>query len=145
MTAAAGPVALSAAEPEPPPEPAAKEVARLEVVPPAAAPVVETPVAPPAPVRPAPMAAAEVERALRRAETLLSQGDISAARLFLERAAEGGSGRALFRLAETYDPRALQRWGARGIKGSPERARDLYRKAQGAGEAEAGARLAGLR
>lgn len=152
ITASAGPVPVP--EPRPAPEPAiaeVKEVARLEAAPPPPAPVVEAPPAPaplPAPVPPraAPAApTADAERALRRAETLLEQGDISAARLFLERAAEGGSGRALFRLAETYDPRALQRWGARGIRGSADKARELYRKAQAAGETEAGARLAGLR
>ena len=128
----------------PPPEPV-REVARLEA--PQIAPE------PPAVERPAPMEApapisrvplAEAERALKRAEGLLEQGDISAARLFLERAAEGGSARALFRLAETYDPRALQSWGARGIRGSAEKARELYRQAQSRGDTEAASRLAGL-
>ncbi len=136
----------------PPPEPV-REMVRLE--PPRIAPeppAVERPapaIAPPPPPEAVPgpvprVPSAEAERALKRAEALLEQGDISAARLFLERAAEGGSARAQFRLAETSDPRALQRWGARGIKGSPEKARELYRKAQASGETEAAARLSGL-
>jgi hypothetical protein len=148
--AAPQPVALPAAEIRTasvePVIPASPPVPLRATVPPVEAP----PPAPPAPLPPAPpppasrVSPGDAERALKRAETLLEQGDISAARLLLERAAESGSGRALFRLAETYDPRSLQRWGARGIKGSPERAREFYRLAQIAGDAEAGARLAGL-
>jgi hypothetical protein len=74
----------------------------------------------------------------------LERREISAARLFLERAVEGGSTRALFVLAETYDPRALQRWGVRGSRGVPDKAKDLNRQAQATGEAEAGSRLVGL-
>ncbi|KAA2242278.1 sel1 repeat family protein [Salinarimonas soli] len=159
--AIAAPVAAPVAAPAPPPEPAPREVARLEPprIVPEPPPAVERPAPAPVPVpeRPAPaperaapvdaaprVSSAEAERALKRAETLLEQGDISAARLFLERAADGGSARASFRLAETYDPRVLQRWGARGIKGSPEKARDYYRQAQARGDAEAASRLAGL-
>jgi hypothetical protein len=101
------------------------------------------PATPPEPARTS-VTSAEADKALKRAEVLLERRDISAARLFLERAVEGGSTRALFLLAETYDPRALQRWGVRGIRGVPDKAKDLYRQAQARGEAEAGSRLVGL-
>jgi hypothetical protein len=101
------------------------------------------PAAPPEPVRTS-VTSAEADKALKRAEALLERRDISAARLFLERAVEGGSARALFLLAETYDPRALQHWGVRGIRGAPDRAKDLYRQAQARGEPDAASRLARL-
>ena len=48
-------------------------------------------------------------------------------------------------LGETYDPAMLARWGARGIKGDPARARALYEKAAETGSAEARARMLALR
>src|SRR5260370_22097500 len=46
----------------------------------------------------------ETTRLIARARALLGQGNIGAARIVLERAAETGSARASFTLAETYDP-----------------------------------------
>jgi hypothetical protein len=116
----------------------------------ATVPTVLQPDSPPAPsptkseLTRVPLTSAEADKALKRAEVLLERRDVSAARLFLERAVEGGSARALFRLAETYDPRALQRWGVRGIRGAPDKAKELYQQAQVTGNTEAGARLVGL-
>jgi hypothetical protein len=44
-----------------------------------------------------------------------------------------GSARAIFVLAETYDPEVLARLGTLGMRGDPARARELYAKAQAAG------------
>jgi hypothetical protein len=71
----------------------------------------------------------------------LKHGDISGARLVLERALQAGSNRAAFQLAETYDPRQLSRWRAFGIRGDWDRAQALYLQAQRAGIVEAQARI----
>ena len=51
---------------------------------------------------------------IARASVLIGQGDIGAARIVLERAADLGSARALFMLAETYDPGILSAWKTYG-------------------------------
>jgi TPR repeat protein len=74
----------------------------------------------------------------------LAQGYIAGARAYLERAAEAGDARALLALGETYDPAALARIGARGIKGDAARARDYYSQALAAGVGDARERMAAL-
>ena len=64
-----------------------------------------------------------------RAEALLRQGDVLAARLLFERAAAGGSGAGAVGMGKTYDPRFLASIDARGLKGDPARAIEWYRKA----------------
>jgi hypothetical protein len=78
---------------------------------------------------------------MSRASLLLSQGDIGAARVVLERAAETGNARALFALAETFDPVVLSAWGALGTRGDATRAQELYAKALAGGVQEAKSRL----
>jgi TPR repeat protein len=80
-----------------------------------------------------------------RASALLGQGDIGSARSVLERAAETGNARAIFTLAETYDPLVLRKWGAYGTRGDAAKARILYAKAQAGGIKEAKERLDSLR
>jgi hypothetical protein len=84
---------------------------------------------------------AELQRLMSRASLLLSQGDIGAARAVLERAAESGNARALFALAETFDPVMLSAWGALGTRGDTTRAQELYAKALAGGVQEAKSRL----
>lgn len=113
-------------------------------------PTSETPVLP-ASDRPATMAArptapeapgnTEPARLMARASLLLDQGNIGAARIVLERAAEMGSAPALFALAETYDPAMLSAWGTFGTRGDVGKARELYAKAFAGGIQEAGDRL----
>jgi len=86
----------------------------------------------------------EALRLMARGEQLIGQGDISAARQMLERAADLGHPPALFELAETYDPNTLAGWGTLGTQGDVGRARILYGKALAAGVAEAGTRLKAL-
>ena len=74
----------------------------------------------------------------------LASGDINGARLYLERAAEGGDTRALMALGTSYDPATLARMGALGIKGDPAKAREYYNKALAAGMGAARERLAAL-
>ncbi|HMK01393.1 MAG TPA: hypothetical protein VK552_18900, partial [Reyranella sp.] len=87
----------------------------------------------------------EAPRLMARASLLLSQGNVGAARIVLERAAETGSAPALFALAETYDPATLAAWGTFGTQGDVAKARELYAKAFASGVQEAGDRLNALR
>jgi hypothetical protein len=75
----------------------------------------------------------EAARLVERANALLGQGNIGAARVVLERAAEAGSAQATFRLAETYDPLVLSTWGTYGTRGDATKARELYAKAYDGG------------
>jgi len=87
----------------------------------------------------------EATRLMARASLLLSQGNVGAARIVLERAAETGSAPALFALAETYDPSTLAAWGTFGTQGDVAKARELYAKALAGGVLEAKDRLNALR
>jgi hypothetical protein len=79
----------------------------------------------------------EAARLMARASALLGQGNIGAARVVLERAAETGSAQASFMLAETYDPVMLSTWGTYGTRGEATKARELYAKAHAGGIQEA--------
>jgi hypothetical protein len=87
----------------------------------------------------------EATRLIARAGALLGQGNIGAARMVLERAAETGSARASFMLAETYDPVILSAWATYGTRGEPTKARELYAKAHAGGIEEAKDRSDALR
>ena len=80
-----------------------------------------------------------------RANVLLDRGDVSSARIVLERAAEAGNAEASFRLAETYDPSILSKWGTYGTRGDATKALDLYARARAGGIKEAKERLDALR
>jgi septal ring factor EnvC (AmiA/AmiB activator) len=88
---------------------------------------------------------AEAARLIARASALLGQGNIGAARIVLERAAETGNAQASFMLAETYDPVILSAWGTYGTRGEAAKARELYAKAHTGGIQEAKDRLDALR
>jgi hypothetical protein len=51
---------------------------------------------------------------MRRGEAFIATGDMAAARLVLQRAAEAGGARALM-LAATYDPIMLEKLGIQGL------------------------------
>ena len=94
---------------------------------------------------PAKMLDAETLAALMtRAKKMLAFGDISSARLLLERAAAAQDASAAFLLAKTYDPVVLGVRDTRSITPDPELARDWYRKAARLGSAEAQQRLTQL-
>jgi hypothetical protein len=80
-------------------------------------------------------------RLVDRARQLIDRGDISGARAVLERAAGMGSARALFILAQTFDPAVLSSWGAIGTEPNKERAQQLYTEAFAGGVQEAADRL----
>ena len=78
---------------------------------------------------------------MTRAKSLLTLGDIAAARLLLERAANAQDATAAFLLAQTYDPAVLGVRDTRSITPDPVMARDWYRKAASFGSAAAQQRL----
>jgi hypothetical protein len=80
---------------------------------------------------------AEPSRLLAKANELIRPGDVSGARLLLERALETGHPEAAFYLAQTYDPRILRTWNVQGIAPEPEKARALYERAHVAGLSKA--------
>lgn len=86
----------------------------------------------------------ELERLMERANELLAQGNISGARIVLERAVEMGSAKASFIIAETYDPNVLSGWKTYGTRGDVSKARLFYAKAAAGGIEEAKKRLASL-
>ena len=81
---------------------------------------------------------------LARAKKMLALGDIGAARLLLERAANAQDATAAFLLARTYDPTVLGSPDTRTITPDARMARDWYRKAAGLGSSEAQKRLTQL-
>jgi hypothetical protein len=87
---------------------------------------------------------AELQLLLERADRSLEFGDISAARLFYERAAEVGSGAGAAGVGKTYDPLFLTQLGARGLRGDAVLASWWYQKASNAGDQEAAMRLNAL-
>lgn len=99
-----------------------------------------TPPAPPPPART--LDADTLAGLMARAKSLLTVGDIVAARLLLERAANAQDATAAFMLAQTYDPVVLGTSDARRIAADATAARDWYRKAAALGSAEARQRLA---
>ena len=83
-------------------------------------------------------------RLIARANLLLEQGNIGAARNMFDRAAEMGSTEALFWLAETYDPLLLSARKTFGTQSDIAKARELYGKALAGGVSEAKLRLEAL-
>ncbi|WP_246510542.1 hypothetical protein [Bradyrhizobium glycinis] len=99
--------------------------------------------APPAPPAPAKTLDADTLAGLMtRAKSLLGVGDIVAARLLLEHAANAQDATAAFLLAQSYDPAVLGTSDSRRIAADATAARDWYQKAAALGSAEARQRLA---
>jgi hypothetical protein len=88
---------------------------------------------PPAQLR---LSAGEITALLARGDTLFALGDISSARLFYERAADAGEGRAALRLGNTFDAAFLDFAHLR-VRGDPAKAVSWYGRARELGEAEA--------
>jgi hypothetical protein len=105
-----------------------------------------TAVAPP--VTPAPQArklgADELATLMTRAKGLLATGDVSPARLLLERAADALDASAALMLAQTYDPAVMGTQDSRNINTDPALARSWYQRAAQLGSADATRRLSQL-
>jgi hypothetical protein len=72
----------------------------------------------------------EIATLKTRGDEFLNAGDITSARLFYQRAAEGGDGSSAWRLGATLDPTFLSRAGIRGVSGDLERALWWYQRAR---------------
>jgi len=152
LPAAPRPLVQEAVKP-PDPEKIGAPAAPLAPAPSAAPAASATPAAPAAPAAPfAPAAPSptvsttpeEANRMLTRASVMIQQGDIASARLMLDRLVRANDGRAMYLLAETFDPKMLVQWNVRGIKPDTARARALYGEAIKAGISEARDRLIAL-
>jgi hypothetical protein len=95
---------------------------------------------PPEPVRA--LDAETLAGLMTRARSLIGIGDITSARLLLERAANAGDATAALLLAQTYDPAVLGTSDARSVIADASVARDWYQRAASLGSAEARQRLA---
>lgn len=86
----------------------------------------------------------EQKRALpfiNRGNEQLGQGNVAAARLFYQRAADVGLAQGALALAATYDPAELDRIGARFVQPDTKIARKWYERARQLGALEAEDRL----
>jgi TPR repeat protein len=81
---------------------------------------------------------------LARGDALLRTGDVASARLFYERAAIGGDGRAALGVGATFDQAFLDGDALRGVRGDAAQARYWYQWARDLGEADAERRLKSL-
>jgi hypothetical protein len=81
---------------------------------------------------------------LTRAKSLLAIGDITSARLLLERAADAQEAEAALMLAGTYDPQVLGSQDLRSVAPDPAAAKVWYQKAAQFGSADAKRRLGQL-
>jgi hypothetical protein len=89
--------------------------------------------------------ASEIAAKMKIGADLMASGDITAARMMFERAAEAGEAAAAFALAETYDPVVLRRLRIRGgIAPDVALARRWYEKARDLGSIAAPERIVRL-
>jgi hypothetical protein len=86
----------------------------------------------------------ELASLLKRAKGLLAIGDITSARLLLERAADAQEAEAALMLAGTYDPQVLGSQDLRSVTPDPAAAKLWYQKAAQLGSPDAKRRLGQL-
>jgi hypothetical protein len=112
-----------------------------------------TEASPPAaePVLPAPtgqvLSAADqqrAQRAMKKANEELEAGNVSAARLLYEYAADVGLAQAAMALAATFDADELAKLSVRGVAPDPKEARRWYERARQLGAADAAQRITRL-
>jgi len=83
----------------------------------------------------------EIAILLKRGKDLIANGDLAAARLVLQRAANANDAEAALALGATYDPYVLRALKVYGFKADPVMARVWYEKARELGSAAAPRRL----
>jgi hypothetical protein len=83
----------------------------------------------------------ELTSMLQRANDFIKAGDLSSARLLLQRAAEAGDAHAALTLASTFDPNVLKALGFQDAGADIAKARLWYERAVKFGSAEAPQRL----
>ena len=97
----------------------------------------------PAPPAPAvtPQDRERAQRLMNKGDAQLEEGNVSAARLLYERAAEAGLAQAAMALAATFDAAEFARLKLRGIDADAKEARRWYERARQLGAADAEERL----
>jgi hypothetical protein len=108
------------------------------------APVLQQPSQPQASAATLVLSADEIAMLLNRGKADLADGDISAARLLLRRAADAGSAEAALTLGSTFDPLVIARLGTFGVQADAAKAREWYQRAAALGSDLAAAQLAKL-
>jgi hypothetical protein len=78
---------------------------------------------------------------LKQGEQFIAAGDFVTARIAFQRAAEAGDANAALAVGATYDPIALAKLAAVGIRADVAKARSWYRRADKLGSSEAKRRL----
>ncbi len=86
----------------------------------------------------------EIAMLIKRGNSLLKDGDFTAARLLFGRGADAGSAEAALALGSTYDPLVITRLGAIMVRPDVETARKWYQIAADRGSADAKLQLANL-
>jgi len=86
----------------------------------------------------------EIAALINRGEELASNGDMPAARLLLQRAAEAHNARAAFELAATYDPIVIKQLGNNSVRPDLALARAWYQRARDWGSPDAPKQLEAL-
>jgi len=86
----------------------------------------------------------EIATLVKRGRVFMSDGDVVAARLLLQRAAEAGSAEAALALGASFDPLIIKQAGAIGIQTDSAQARQWYQKAAALGSDAASKQLANL-
>jgi hypothetical protein len=86
----------------------------------------------------------EAAAQFNRAEELVSNGDLPAARLLLQWLAEAHDARAAFALGTTYDPIVIKQLGSIGVMADVATARNWYQKARDWGSSDASKHLEAL-
>ncbi len=79
---------------------------------------------------PAGLSEAEIAAQLARAEGMLKNGDLAAARSFFRRIADAGDARGALGMAQSYDPEFLKRLGMHGLRSDRAAAQDWYARAR---------------
>jgi hypothetical protein len=81
------------------------------------------------------------QRLMNKGDAQLEEGNVSAARLLYERAADAGLAQAAMALAATFDAAEFARLKLRGVEADPKEARRWYERARQLGAADAEERL----
>jgi hypothetical protein len=86
----------------------------------------------------------QIATLVKRGKAFMTDGDVVAARLLLQRAAEAGNAEAALALGASFDPLIIKQAGAIGVQTDAAQARQWYEKAASLGSDAASKQLAKL-
>jgi len=90
------------------------------------------------------LAPEDIATLVRRGKAFMTDGDVVAARLLLQRAAEAGNAEAALALGASFDPLIIKQAGGIGVQTDAAQARQWYQKAAALGSDVATKQLANL-